>query len=98
VLRANGLTPRQLWGLVASQTSMMGLVAGLLSLPVGLVMALVLIYVINRRSFGWTLQMQVDPSILVQAVFLALLAALLAGLYPAFRMARTSPAVALREE
>jgi putative ABC transport system permease protein len=98
VLRANGLTPRQLWGLVTSQTSMMGLVAGLLSLPVGLVMALVLIYVINRRSFGWTLQMQVDPSILVQAVLLALLAALLAGMYPAFRMARTSPAVALREE
>jgi putative ABC transport system permease protein len=98
VLRANGLTPRQLWGLVASQTGMMGLVAGLLSLPVGLVMALVLIYVINRRSFGWTLQMQVDPLILVQAVLLALLAALLAGMYPAFRMARTSPAVALREE
>ena len=72
--------------------------AGLLSLPVGIVMALVLVYVINRRSFGWTLQLQVDPMILLQALLLALVAAMLAGLYTALRMARTSPAVALREE
>lgn len=43
VLRANGLTPRELWGLVLSQTCLMGLTAGLLALPVGLVLALVLI-------------------------------------------------------
>ncbi|MHB1005349.1 MAG: FtsX-like permease family protein [Chloroflexota bacterium] len=98
VLRANGLTPRQVWGLVTWQTGLMGLVAGLLSLPVGIVMALVLVYVINRRSFGWTLQLRVDPMILLQALLLALVAAMLAGLYPALRMARTSPAVALREE
>ncbi len=98
VLRATGLTPRQVWGLVTSQTGLMGLVAGLLAMPVGLVMAVVLIYVINRRSFGWTLQMAVDPFVLGQALLLALAAAILAGLYPALRMARTSPAEALREE
>ena len=98
VLRAGGLTPRQLWGLVASQTGLMGLVAGVLSLPVGLVLAAVLIYVINRRSFGWTLQMDVDPAILILAAALAVGAAVLAGIYPALSMARTSPAEALREE
>ena len=98
VLRANGLTPRQVWHLVTAQTGLMGLVAGLLSLPVGLVMAVVMIYVINRRSFGWTLSMEVPPAVLAQAVLLAVAAAVLAGLYPAWKMARTSPAVALREE
>lgn len=98
VLRANGLTPRQVWQLVTTQTGLMGLVAGLLSLPVGLVMAVVMIYVINRRSFGWTLSMEVPAAVLVQAVLLAVAAAVLAGLYPAWKMARTSPAVALREE
>jgi putative ABC transport system permease protein len=34
----------------------------------------------------------------VQALLLALLAALLAGIYPSYRMARTAPALALREE
>lgn len=98
VLRANGLTPGQLWQLVVGETGLMGLVAGLLAIPVGLVQAALMIYVINRRSFGWTLPLSIGPSIAVEAVLLALAAALLAGLYPAWRMARTSPALALREE
>ena len=69
-----------------------------MAMPLGTVLALVLVLVINRRSFGWTLQVHVDPQILMQAMMLALIAALLAGLYPAWRMARTSPALALREE
>jgi putative ABC transport system permease protein len=36
--------------------------------------------------------------VLVEALGLALVAALLAGVYPAWRMSRTSPAVALRGE
>lgn len=98
VLRANGLTPRQVWRLVTTQTGLMGLVAGVLSLPVGLVLATIMIHVVNKRSFGWTLRMEVGPDVLAQAVGLALAGALLAGLYPAWRMARTSPAAALRGE
>ncbi len=98
VLRAAGMTPRQVWRLVISQTGLMGLAAGLLSLPVGLVLAAVMIHVVNRRSFGWTLQMAVDPAILGEALLLALAAALVAGLYPAWRMSRTPSAAALREE
>jgi putative ABC transport system permease protein len=98
VLRANGLTPGQVWHLVTSQTGLMGLAAGLLSLPVGLTLAAIMIFVINRRSFGWTIHMQVDPLILVEAMLLAIGAAVLAGIYPACKMARTSPALALREE
>jgi len=98
VLRANGVTPGQVWQLVTSQTGLMGLAAGLLSIPVGLALAAIMIFVINRRSFGWTIRLEVSPDILLQAILLALAAALLAGLYPAWKMARTSPAVALREE
>lgn len=98
VLRANGLTPAQVWGLVTAQTGLMGLVAGLLAIPVGVAMAALLVEVINRRSFGWTLQLVVSPAVLGQAVALALAAALLAGLWPAWKMSRASPALALREE
>jgi len=98
VLRANGLTPRQVWRLVTTQTGLMGLVAGVLSIPMGLVLAAVMIHVVNKRSFGWTLHMDVGADVLVQAVGLAVVGALLAGLYPSWRMARTSPAAALREE
>jgi putative ABC transport system permease protein len=98
VLRANGLTPGQVWKLMTSQTGLIGLAAGLLSLPVGLTLAAIMIYVVNRRSFGWTIHMEVAPGVLLQALLLALAAAVLAGLYPAWKMARTSPALALREE
>lgn len=98
MLRANGLTPGQVWGMVLTQTSLMGLTAGLLAAPLGLVLALVLIYVINRRSFGWTLDLALNPALFGQALVVALVAALLAGIYPAFKMSRTNPALALREE
>jgi len=98
MLRANGLTPRQLWGMVLSQTGLMGLTAGLLAIPVGVMLATVLVFVINKRSFGWTLLFRLDGGLFAQALLVSIAAALLAGLYPAWRMGRTSPALALREE
>jgi putative ABC transport system permease protein len=98
VLRAQGLTPAQVWQLVQTQTGVMGLIAGVLSLPVGTAMALLLILVINLRSFGWSMDVHLDPTILLQAVGLSIAAALIAGIYPAYRMARISPAGALRED
>ena len=97
-LRVIGFTPRQVWLLFTSQSGLMGLAAGLLSIPLGLIEAAVLIYIINRKAFGWTMDMQVYPVNLAQAGMIAIAAALLAGLYPAFRMTRSSPANALQEE
>jgi putative ABC transport system permease protein len=96
--RALGLTPRQVWGVITAQTGLMGLVAGLLAMPVGVLLAAVLVFVINRRSFGWTMPLDVRPDVLLQGLGLAVVAALLAGLYPALRMAGASPAEALRDE
>lgn len=98
VLRAQGMTPAQVWGLVSMQTGIMGGIAGLLALPVGAVLALVMILVVNRRSFGWTLEVDASPELFLQGVLLALAGAILAGIYPSWRMARTSPAEALRGE
>jgi putative ABC transport system permease protein len=98
VLRALGLTPRQVWGLITAQTGIIGLLAGLLAVPSGLLLAAVLVFVINRRSFGWTMSIDPSPDILLQGVALSILAALLAGVYPAWRMATTPPAETLRDE
>jgi putative ABC transport system permease protein len=98
LLRAVGLTAAQLRGLVLLETGLMGAVAGLLALPTGFSLALILIYIINRRSFGWTLQLQASPEVFLQALALAVVAALLAGVYPAVRMSRMLAAEALRGE
>jgi putative ABC transport system permease protein len=98
ILRAVGLTARQLWGLVMIETGLMGTVAGLLSMPTGYALSLILIYIINRRSFGWTLQMQAEPAPFIEALVVAVMAALLAGIYPAYRMGKMVTAEALRFE
>ena len=98
ILRAVGLTVRELWGLVMLETGLMGAVGGLLAMPTGYVLSLVLVYIINRRSFGWTLQMQVEPGPFIQAFIVAVIAALLAGIYPAYRMGKMLTIDALRFE
>lgn len=98
VLRASGMTRGQLWRLTLLQTGLLGTSAGLVAMPTGFVLALVLIYIINLRSFGWTLAMQLQPGEFVQAFAVALVAAILAGLYPAWRMGQRQPADALRME
>jgi putative ABC transport system permease protein len=98
LLRATGMTPGQTWGLVSAQTGIMGLVSGLFALPVGVALAAVMIHVVNRRSFGWSLDMEVGLALPVQAVALALAGAVLAGIYPSWKMSRTAPSAALRGE
>jgi len=98
VLRALGMTPLQLGGMITLQTSVIGLLSGIAAIPLGLVMAYVLIEVINRRAFGWQIDMTIAPNLLLSAVLFAVVAALLAGIYPAFRAAQSQPALAMREE
>lgn len=98
VLRATGMTRRQLWRLSMLETGLIGSSAGLIAMPMGLALAIILIYIINLRSFGWTLEMQMQPGEFGQAFLVALGAALLAGLYPAWRMGQMQPATAVRSE
>ena len=97
-LLALGLTNLQLLALTLLETGLMGLTAGLMSLPTGYILALVLIYVINLRSFGWTIQMTLDPWVFAQAVAVSVAAALLAALYPLRRLLALPVAAALRQE
>ena len=66
--------------------------------PLGLLLAALLVFVINRRAFGWGMDFLVQPMALVEGVVLAMAAALVAALYPAWVIARRSPAAGLKEE
>jgi putative ABC transport system permease protein len=98
VLRTLGFTPGGLAATLLTQTGLLGLAAGLAAMPIGTALALLLIHVINRRSFGWTMDFVLTPQALASGVALALVAALLAGVYPAWRASRIELGAALRED
>jgi putative ABC transport system permease protein len=98
LLRTLGLTPAATAAMVLAQTAFMGLVALLAAIPAGLLTAVTLTEVINRRAFGWRIDLHLAPAQFADALWLALAAALAAGAYPAWRSARAALAVGLREE
>lgn len=90
ILRATGFTPKQVQALVLGQAALLGLLAGVLAWPLGWLMSVLLIEIINQRSFGWTMQTYFFASIPLQALLLAVSAALLASLYPVHRIGQLS--------
>ena len=98
LLRATGATPNEVKRIIYLQTGAMGIYAGILAIPLGYLMSRLLIDVINLRSFGWSMQHQLSVTVLLEGVALALVASLLAGIYPARHAARLSIAQSLREE
>ncbi len=97
ILRAIGFTPFQIRTLITTETGLMGVIAGILAIPVGLVLAWALIYVINQRSFGWTFQFVIPSVVIIRSLLVAILAALLASWYPGKRMSRISLANIFRD-
>ena len=98
IVRSLGLTPVGAGLLIEAQTGFMGLVALIAAIPAGLLTAVVLTDVINRRAFGWRIDLHLTVAQFTNALLLALTAALVAGVYPAWRTARASVAGDIREE
>ncbi len=98
VLRSLGLKPRGAAVLLEVQTTFMGLIAVVAAIPAGLLAARWLVTVINRRAFGWQIDFHLRGAELANALVLAIAAALVAGIYPAWRSTRIPVAAEMREE
>ena len=92
ILRVLGASRGQLRKMILTEAGLVGLLGNLVGWAMGLLLSLILIYTVNRQSFGWTIQFSYP------AVFLALsglaiwLVSILAALYPARVAARFQPA------
>ncbi len=88
MLRLIGADKKQVRKMVVIEAALMGGISQSIGLVVGVLLSLVLIYVINVQSFGWTIQFRLPVLFLVQSSVLILLATALSGIYPAARAAR----------
>ena len=98
MLRALGITGAHIRRLMVWESSYLGLMGGIVGVVGGILLSLLLIEVINKQSFGWTIQFSLQPRVLVQALALALGAAFLAAYLPAQWASRQSIAEGLRYE
>ena len=68
--------------------ALIGATAMGIGLAVGVALSLLLVYVINVQSFGWTIQFHLPLAFVIQSTALILVSTALAGLYPAYRASR----------
>ena len=97
ILRAAGLTREEWTRLVIAQTTLLGTIAGVIAIPLGLASAALLTVIVNQRSFGWSIDLELSWPPLLVGVAVAAGAAFLAGLLPAWRLGRMPIAGGLRE-
>jgi len=98
LLRYLGASARQVQGMILTEAAMLGLLAAGLGLALGFALSLVLIFVVNKQSFGWTIQFHPPGGLLAAAVVLVWCVTVLAGLYPARVASRVNPVEAIWEE
>lgn len=92
LLRWTGAEQRQIRKMVVIEAALLGAVSQGLGLAAGILLSLILVFVINVQSFGWTIQFHLPAGFLLQSSLLILLATALSGIYPAFRAGRMPPA------
>ena len=93
-----GATSRQVRRVIMVEAVILGAVSQLIGVAVGLTLALVLIFVINVQSFGWTIQVHMPWWFLGQSTICVILASAAFGLYPAVRAASVDALQTVREE
>ncbi len=92
ILRAIGASRGQVRAMVVAEAVLLGTISQVAGVVLGLLLALILVYVVNLQSFGWTIHLSIPWTSLLQMSALVVLTTLLAGLYPAHRAMREQQA------
>jgi len=98
LLRYLGASPAQIRGMILTEAGFLGLLASIVGLALGFALSLLLIFVVNRQSFGWTIQFHPPGALLAAALAAVWWVTLIAALYPARVAATLVPADVVHEE
>jgi putative ABC transport system permease protein len=98
LLRFLGAASGQIRKLIVIEAGLIGLLANFAGIVLGFVLSLILIYVINKQSFGWTIRFHWPVALLLGALTMVYVATVLAGLYPARVAVRLNPVEVVHEE
>ncbi len=98
LLRFLGASKNQIRKLIVVEAALLGLLANFAGVILGFAISLVLIFVINKQSFGWTIRFHWQVAILLIALSGVYIATVIAGLYPAELAVRLNPLEVVHDE
>ncbi len=98
LLRFLGASRWQIRKLIFFEAGLIGLFANLAGLLLGSLLSLLLIFVINKQSFGWTIQFHWPLPLLGGALLVVFVATILSGFFPARLATRLNPIEVVHEE
>lgn len=98
VLGYLGLTSKELGRVNVYQAVIMGIISFVIAAVGGVLLAHILIYAVNYRSFGWTVDVYISPVVFAKTFALTLAACLVSSIYPTLLMQRAERRGHLQEE
>ena len=98
LLRFLGASSGQIRKMILVEAGLLGLLANTAGFVLGYFLSLILVFVINKQSFGWTIRFHWPVAVLVGALSVVYAATLLSGLYPAQVAVRLNPLEVIHEE
>jgi putative ABC transport system permease protein len=98
ILRFIGAFQEQVKKMILIEAGLLGLIGSAFGLVAGIVVSYILIFVINKQSFGWTILVYYPYGFIILAVILFWIVACMAGLYPARLATRLNPKESVRAE
>jgi putative ABC transport system permease protein len=98
LLRFLGASSAQLRKIILVEAGLLGLFANAAGFVLGYFLSLILVYIINKQSFGWTIRFHWPVAILLGALTVIYVATVLSGFYPARLAVRLNPIEVVHEE
>ena len=98
LLRFLGASSAQIRKLILAEAGLLGFLANLAGFVLGYLLSLILVFVINKQSFGWTIRFHWPVAVLLGALTVVYAATVLAALYPARVAVQLNPLEVIHEE
>jgi putative ABC transport system permease protein len=98
LLRVSGLSIGEMRLMIVLESTLLGVASTAAGLVMGYALSWILIYVINKQSFGWTIDFHVPTALIAVSLGVTLLSSALAGFAPARLARRIEIASALKSE
>jgi putative ABC transport system permease protein len=98
MLRFLGASSGQIRKMILVEAGLLGLLANLAGFVLGYFLSLILVFVINKQSFGWTIRFHWPVAVLLGALTVVYAATVVSGLYPARVAVRLNPLEVIHEE